>query len=105
MSGTTKSRRSFRSNPRQELSGILDAAGDPQTVAQLTGLLGIPAPFVAYMLTDAVKSGRVTKLADRRYVGAARPRQASDIGQLSELFQFVSDCEAEWRRDYRLGLL
>ena len=72
-----RSRRAFRSNPREELSKLLEAARDPQTVGPLTGPPGIPAPYVAYMLMDAVRSGRATKLADRGYVGCARSARSS----------------------------
>lgn len=89
-----------RSGPREDLRRFLDASGEPLWPGQLATLLGVSERFVAYMLMDAVRSGRVAKLADGRYES-----QMSQCGaELADLFQFVLECEANWRRCDRFGL-
>ena len=89
-----------RSSPREDLRRVLDASDEPLTRAQLAGVLGISESFVAYMLMDAMRSGRVTKLPAGRY--------ASQMGrcgpELAELLEFVRECEANWRLCDRFGL-
>jgi hypothetical protein len=93
-------RTGFRCDPRKDLRRFLDTSDEPLTRAQLAGVLGIPDPFVAYMLMDATRSGRITKLPDGRYesqMGRCGPA-------LAELLEFVRECEASWRLCDRFGL-
>jgi hypothetical protein len=63
-------------------------------------LLGISERSVAYMLMDATRSGRITKLPDGRYesqMGRCGPA-------LADLLEFVRACEANWRLCDRFGL-
>lgn len=90
----------IRSGPRQDLRRFLDASGEPLRPEQLAQLLGVSEPFVAYMLMDAVRSGRITKLPDGRYES-----QMGRCGaELADLLQFVLECEANWRLCDRFGL-
>jgi hypothetical protein len=93
-------RAGVRSGPREDLRRFLDASDEPFTRAQLAGVLGLSESFVAYMLMDAMRSGRVTKLPAGRY--------ASQMGrcgpELAELLEFVRECEANWRLCDRFGL-
>ena len=45
------------------------------------------------MLMDAVRSGRVTKLADGRY----QSQMGRCGAEVADLLEFVLECEANWR--------
>lgn len=89
----------IRSNPREDLRRLLDTCGRPLVPAELAQLLGVSERFVAYMLIEAVRSGRVKRLADGRYETA--------MGRcgvlLAELLQVVAECERNWRLSDRFG--
>lgn len=53
-----------RSSPREDLRRLHDTCGRPLMPAELADLLGVSERFVAYMLMDAMRSGRVGRLAD-----------------------------------------
>ena len=90
----------IRRAPREDLRRFLDASGEPLGPEQLAKLLGVSQQFVAYMLMDAVRSGRVTKLADGRY----ESHMGGCAADLADLLQFVLACEANWRLCDRFGI-
>lgn len=93
-------RSAIRSSPREDLRRFLDARDEPLRPEHLATLLGVSERFVAYMLMDAVRSGRVTKLDDGRYES-----QMGRCGaELADLLRFVRECEANWRLCDRFGL-
>jgi hypothetical protein len=97
---TRSPRAGVRSGPREDLRRLLDASDEPLTRGQVASLLGVAERSVAYMLMDATKSGRITKLPDGRYesqMGRCGPA-------LAELLEFVRECEAGWRLCDRYGL-
>jgi len=55
--------------------------------------LGVSERFVAYMLMEAIRSGRVGRLADGRYETAMGRGGAA----LTELLLLVAECERSWR--------
>ena len=83
----------IRSSPREDLRRLLDSCGRPLAPEEMAQLLGMSKPFVAYMLMDAMRSGRVGRLADGRYETAVGRAGAA----LTELLQFVAECERNWR--------
>ena len=87
----------IRSSPREDLRRLLDICGRPLTLEEMARLLGVPERFVAYMLMEAVRSGRVSRLADGRYETAMGRGGAA----LTELLQFVVECERSWRSQER----
>jgi len=83
----------IRSSPREDLKRLLDSCGRPLALEEMAGFLGVSERFVAYMLMEAIRSGRVGRLADGRYetaMGRGGPA-------LTELLQFVVECEKSWR--------
>lgn len=89
-----------RSDAREDLRRYLDASDEPLSSRELAKLLGISECFVAYMLMDSVRSGRITKVADGRYESHMPPFGA----EVADLLEFVLYCEANWRLSDRLGL-
>jgi len=83
----------IRSSPREDLRRLLDGCGRPLALEEMARLLGVSERFVAYMLMEAMKSGRVGRLADGRYETAMGRGGAA----LTELLQFVVECERSWR--------
>ena len=83
----------IRSNPREDLRRLLDNCGRPLAQKEVARLLGVSERFVAYMLMEAMKSGRVRRLADGRYETAIGRGGAA----LTELLQLVVECERSWR--------
>ena len=83
----------IRSNPREDLRRLLDTWDRPLLPAEMAQLLGVSERSVAYMLMDAVRSGRIRRLADGRYETAMGTCGAA----LQELLQFVAECEERWR--------
>ncbi len=83
----------IRSSPREDLRRLLDSCGRPLALEEMARLLGVSERFVAYMLMEAMRSGRVGRLADGRYETAMGPGGAA----LTELLQFVVECERSWR--------
>ena len=83
----------IRSSPREDLRRLLDNCGRPLAREEVARLLGISERFVAYMLMEAMKSGRVGRLADGRYETAIGRGGAA----LTELLKFVVECEKSWR--------
>jgi hypothetical protein len=86
-------RSTIRSSPREDLRRLLDSCGRPLAVEEMARLLGFAERFVAYMLMEAMRSGRVGRLADGRYETAMGRGGAA----LTELLQFVVECERSWR--------
>src|SRR4029077_15103707 len=78
-----------RSGPREDLRRLLDGCGRPLAPEEMARLLGVSDRFVAYMLMEAMRSGRVGRLADGRYETATGRGGAA----LTELLQFVVQCE------------
>lgn len=89
----------IRSTPREDLRRLLDTCGRPLLPAELGQLLGVSDRFVNYMLMDAMRSGRVSRLTDGRYETAMGRCSAEVAG----LFQFVAECEENWRLSDGLG--
>ena len=89
-----------RTGAREDLRRYLDASDEPLTSRELAKLLGISERFVAYMLMDAVRAGRITKVSDNRYESQLAPIGA----EVADLLAFVLSCEADWRLRERLGL-
>ena len=87
----------IRSSPRQDLRRLLDTCGRPLALEEMARLLGVSERFVAYMLMEATRSGRVGRLADGRYKTAMGRGGAA----LTELLQFVAECERNWRIQQR----
>ena len=88
----------IRSSPREDLRRLLHDSGRPLALEEMARLIGVSERFAAYMLMEAMRSGRVGRLADGRYETAMRRGCAA----LSELLQFVVECERSWRiRDRR----
>jgi len=83
----------IRSSPREDLRRVLDSCGRPLALEEIARLLGVSERFVAYMLMEAMRSGRVGRLADGRYETAMGRGGAP----LTELLQFVAECERNWR--------
>jgi len=83
----------IRSSPREDLRRLLDTCGRPLALEEMARLLGVSERFVAYMLMEAMRSGRVGRLADGRYETAMGRGGAA----LTELLQFVMECERSWR--------
>jgi hypothetical protein len=83
----------IRSTPREDLRRLLDSCGRPLALEETARLLGVSERFVAYMLMEAMRSGRVDRLADGRYETAMGRGGAA----LTELLQFVEECERSWR--------
>ena len=83
----------IRSSPRQDLRRLLDSCGRPLALEEMARLLGVSERFVAYMLMEAVRSGRVGRLADGRYETAMGRGGVA----ITELLQFVAECERSWR--------
>src|SRR4029077_15455016 len=83
----------IRSSSREDLRRLLDICGRPLTLEEMARLLGVSERFVAYMLMEAVRSGRVGRLLDGRYETAMGRGGAA----LTELLQFVVECERSWR--------
>ena len=83
----------IRTSPREDLRRLLDSCGRPLAVDEMTRMLGFSERFVAYMLMEAMRSGRVGRLADGRYETAMGRGGAA----LTELLQFVAECERNWR--------
>jgi len=83
----------IRSNPREDLRRLLDSCGRPLAQEEMARLLGVSERFVAYMLMEAMRSGRVGRLADGRYETA----MGRGGGALTELLEFVMECERSWR--------
>ena len=83
----------IRSSPRQDLRRLLDSCGRPLALEEMARWLGVSERFVAYMLVEAMRSGRVGRLADGRYETAMGRGGAA----LNELLQFVVECERSWR--------
>src|SRR5690242_3734596 len=83
----------IRNSPREDLRRLLDSCGRPLALEEIAQLLGVSERFVAYMLMEAMKSGRVGRLADGRYETATGRGGAA----LTELLQFVTECERSWR--------
>ena len=90
----------IRSGPREDLRRFLDASGEPLMPEQLAKLVGVSEHLVAYMLMDAVRSGRVTKLAN----GGYESQMGRCGAELADLFRFVLACEANRRLCDRFGL-
>ena len=82
----------IRSCPREDLRRLLDSCGRPLALDEMASLLGVSERFVAYMLMEAVRSGRVGRLADGRYETAMGRGGAA----LTELLQLVLECERSW---------
>src|ERR1700758_4439040 len=78
----------IRSSPRQDLRRLLDTCGQPLALEEMARLLGVSERFVAYILMEATRSGRVGRLADGRYKTAMGRGGAP----LTELLQFVAEC-------------
>ena len=93
----TVPRSMIRSGPREDLRRLLDSSGRPLALEEMGRLLGVSERFVAYMLMDAMRSGRVGRLADGRYETAMGRGGAA----LTELLQFVAECERSWRIEER----
>jgi hypothetical protein len=83
----------IRSSPREDLRRLLDSCNRSLALQELARLLGVSERFVAYMLMEAVRSGRVDRLADGRYQTAMGRGGAA----LTELLRFVAECEKSWR--------
>jgi len=83
----------IRSSPREDLRRLLDSCGRPLAPEEVARLLGVSERFVAYMLMEAMRSGRVGRSADGRYETAMGRGGAA----LTELLQFVVECERSWR--------
>jgi hypothetical protein len=88
----------------------MQSSDRPLNLDEICGQLELPRAFVAYMLVENRRSGRIDKLAGERYAwsGRATARETSKRAryqQLDELLQFVLQCEAEWRFDDKLELL
>jgi hypothetical protein len=83
----------IRSSPREDLRRLLDRYSRPLALNEMARLLGVSERFVAYMLMEAMRSGRVGRLADGRYETAMGRSGAA----LTELLQFVMECERSWR--------
>jgi len=83
----------IRSTPREDLRRLLDSCGRPLALEEMARLLGVSERFVAYMLMEAMRSGRVGRLPDGRYETAMGRGGAA----LTELLQFVVKCERSWR--------
>jgi len=87
----------IRSSPREDLRRLLDNCGRPLGLEEMARLLGVSERFVAYMLMEAMRSGRVGRLADGRYETAMGRGGAA----LTELLHFVVECEKCWRIEER----
>ena len=87
----------IRSSPREDLRRLLDSCGRQLTLQEMARLLGVSERFVAYMLMEAMRSGRVGRLADGCYETAMGRGGAA----LTELLQFVAECERSWRIEER----
>ena len=87
----------IRSSPREDLRRLLDNCGRPLGLEEMARLLGVSERFVAYMLMEAMRSGRVGRLADGRYETAMGRGGAP----LTELLHFVVECEKCWRIEER----
>ena len=83
----------IRRSPREDLRRLLDSCGRPLALEEMARLLGISERFVAYMLMEAMRSGRVGRLADGRYETAMGRGGAA----ITELLQLVAECERSWR--------
>jgi hypothetical protein len=83
----------IRSSPREDLRRLLDGCGQPLALEEMARLLGVSERFVAYMLMEAMRSGRVGRLADGRYETAMGRGGAA----LTELLRFVVECGRSWR--------
>ena len=83
----------IRSSPREDLRRLLDSCGRQLELQEMARLLGVSERFVAYMLMEVMRSGRVGRLADGRYETAMGRGGAA----LTELLQFVVECERSWR--------
>lgn len=79
----------IRSTPREDLRRLLESCRRPLATEEMAQLLGVSERFVAYMLMDAMRSGRVGRLADGRYQTAMGRSGAA----LTQLLQFVAQCE------------
>jgi hypothetical protein len=83
----------IRSSPREDMRRLLDSCGRPLALEEMAGLLGVPERLVAYMLMEAMRSGRVGRLADGRY----ETMMGRGGAALTELLQFVVECERSSR--------
>ena len=90
-------RSTIRSSPREDLRRLLDSCGRPLALEEMAWLLGVSEPFVAYILMEAIRCGRVDRLADGRYETAMGRGGAA----VTELLQFVLECERIWRLEER----
>ena len=87
----------IRSSPREDLRRLLDTCRRPLALEEMARLLGVSERFVAYMLMEAMRSGRVVRLADGRYETAMGRGGAA----LTELLQLVVECERSWLQERR----
>jgi hypothetical protein len=83
----------IRSSPREDLRRLLDSCGRPLALEEMSRLLGVSERFVAYMLMEAMRSGRVGRLPD----GGYETTMGQGGAALTELLQFVVECEKSWR--------
>ena len=83
----------IRSSPREDLRRLLDGCGRPLAREEIARLVGVSERFVAYMLMEAMRSGRVGRLPDGRYETAMGRGGAA----LTQLLQLVVECERSWR--------
>jgi hypothetical protein len=83
----------IRRSPREDLRRLLDGCDRPLALEEVARLVGVSERFAAYMLMEAIRAGRVGRLADGRYETA----MGRDGAALTELLQFVVVCERSWR--------
>ena len=100
----------IRTNPQADLLAVLRDAKRPMNLDEISRTLALPFGWVAYILVEANRRGVVEKGADGRYAysWSAHRRdftKRANREHLVELFQFVLECEADWRLDDRLSYL